>query len=157
LAFPGPPDRMLGRVTASKVDKKDRIVPCQSRKLVVKVKTWIEDEDGQMVFGPGRISILEAVDRGGSILAAAKELGMSYRAVWGKIKTSEECLGQPLVRKHIGGPHGGGSELTGFGKALVECFRQLQTVTRTTSDALFRGLFMDRMGGRLGDSSDDRK
>ncbi len=132
-------------------------MPRPSRKLIVKVKIWIEDEDGQMVFGTGRMRILEAVDRNGSILAAAKELGMSYRAVWGKIKASEESLGQPLMRKHSGGPHGGGSELTGFGKALVESFRQLHTVTRTTSDALFRGLFMDRMAARFVDSSDGRK
>ncbi len=112
-----------------------------SRKLIVKVKVWIEDKDGQTVFGTGRMRILEAVDRNGSILAAAKELGMGYRAVWGKIKTSEERLGQPLVRKHIGGHHGGGSELTAFGKTLVARFRQFQEVTKTTSDALFRGLF----------------
>jgi molybdate transport system regulatory protein len=112
-----------------------------SKKLTVKVKAWIEDEDGQMVFGIGRMRILEAVDRSGSIQAAAKELGMSYRAVWGKIKTSEERLGKPLVTKHIGGLHGGGSELTAFGKTLVARFQQFQDVTKTTSDALFRGLF----------------
>jgi molybdate transport system regulatory protein len=133
------------------------MVSRQSRKLVVKVKTWVEDENGQMIFGPGRMRILEAVGRNGSILAAAKELGMSYRAVWGKIKASEESLGQPLVTKHIGGPHGGGSELTPFGQALVDSFRQLQTVTRMTSDALFRGLFIDRLGDRFVDASDDRQ
>ena len=117
-------------------------MPSQSRKLTLKVKVWIEDEDGQMVFGTGRMRILEAVDQGGSIQAAARELGMSYRAVWGKIKASEERLGQPLVTKHIGGPHGGGSELTPLGKALVSSFRHFREVTKTTSDALFRGLFI---------------
>lgn len=76
----------------------------ESKELKVKVKIWIEDENGKMVFGTGRMRILEAVHQNGSILAAAKELGMSYRAVWGKIKASEERLGQPLVRKHMGGP-----------------------------------------------------
>jgi molybdate transport system regulatory protein len=128
---------------------------CQSRKLVIKVKTWVEDEAGEMVFGPGRMRILDAVGRRGSILAAAKELGMSYRAVWGKIKASEECLGRALVKKHIGGPHGGGSELTEFGKALTENFRQLQMVIRESSDALFRGFFMDGMDERFVDSSGD--
>ncbi len=131
-------------------------MPPQSKKLMVKVKVWIEDEDGKMVFGTGRMRILEAVDRGGSIQAAAKELGMSYRAVWGKIKVTEERLGQPLMMKHIGGSHGGGSELTPFGKALVDRFRHLLQVTKTTSDALFQGLFIPGVAEPAGESSDDR-
>ncbi len=132
-------------------------MPSESKQLKVRVKIWIEDEDGKMVFGTGRMRILEAVDRGGSILAAAKELGMSYRAVWGKIKASEERLGQPLVRKHMGGPHGGGSELTALGKALLESFGQLLKVTKTTSDALFQGLFITEITDRAVHLFEDRK
>jgi len=55
-------------------------------------KIWIEDEDGHVVFGEGRYRILEAVDRLQSLQAAAGELKMSYRALWGRIKASEERL-----------------------------------------------------------------
>lgn len=50
--------------------------------LAVKSKIWIEDESGQVVFGAGRLYILQSVLRTGSIHAAAQELHMSYRAVW---------------------------------------------------------------------------
>jgi molybdate transport system regulatory protein len=117
----------------------------KSRKLVVKSKIWIEDEQGDVVFGSGRLHILSAVERHGSILAAAKELRMSYRAVWGKIKATEERLRQPLLTKRTGGVRGGGSELTPFAQALLERFRHLENLIRTTSDTLFQGVFMDAL------------
>ncbi|MCU0574638.1 MAG: LysR family transcriptional regulator [Syntrophobacteraceae bacterium] len=112
-------------------------------KLTVRSKIWVEDEHGDVVFGSGRLHILNAVEEHGSILAAAKALGMSYRAVWGKIKATEDRLGQPLLTKRTGGAHGGGSELTPFARALIERFRHLDTLVRTTSDTLFEGVFMD--------------
>jgi len=76
--------------------------------FALKIKIWIEDEKGSVVFGAGRLRILQAVDRLGSLQAAAKELNMSYRAVWGKIRTTEDALGQPLVTRRAGGSRGGG-------------------------------------------------
>jgi molybdate transport system regulatory protein len=118
------------------------------RGLTVKSKIWIEDEHGKVVFGTGRLQILNAVEKHGSILSAAKELGMSYRAVWGKIKATEQRLGQPLLMKRAGGAHGGGSELTVFGRALVEHFRRLEDMTKTTADALFRGVFVEPLAAK---------
>jgi molybdate transport system regulatory protein len=115
----------------------------KTRKLAVKSKIWIEDEKGDVVFGSGRLRILSAIEEHGSILAAAKELRMSYRAVWGKIKATEERLGQPLLTKRAGGVRGGGSELTPLGRALVERFRKLQTLTETAANDLFEDLFVD--------------
>ncbi|GLI34172.1 MAG: LysR family transcriptional regulator [Deltaproteobacteria bacterium] len=113
------------------------------KKLVVRSKIWIEDENGDVVFGSGRLRILNAVEEHGSILAASKQLNMSYRAVWGKIKATEERLGQPLLSRKAGGARGGGSELTPLGKALVERFRQLQKLTETAADNLFQDIFID--------------
>jgi molybdate transport system regulatory protein len=113
--------------------------------LVIKSKIWIEDHQGNVVFGTGRLLILSAVAKHGSILAAAKELGMSYRAVWGKLKATEDRLGQPLLTKRTGGFHGGGSELTPFGKALLDHFRHLEALTRTSADTLFRGFFIEAL------------
>jgi len=112
--------------------------------FALKIKIWIEDEKGSVVFGAGRPRILQAVDRLGSLQAAAKELSMSYRAVWGKIKATEDSLGQPLVARRAGGTRGGGSELTPLGKALVERFQRLQTLTETAADDLFQGVFTER-------------
>lgn len=110
-------------------------------KLAVKSKIWIEDEEGNVVFGAGRLRIMNAVEEHGSILGAAKALGMSYRAVWGKIKATEERLGQPILQKQTGGVHGGGSTLTPFGRTLIKRFGELEDLTRSSADTLFHGVF----------------
>ena len=97
-------------------------MPRKSQKLLIKSKVWIEDEKGSMVFGLGRLKILNAIEEHGSILAASKSLNMSYRAAWGKIKATEDRLGKPLLTRQVGGASGGGSELTAFAKALVKKF-----------------------------------
>ena len=74
--------------------------------LSVRSKIWVADDAGAVVFGLGRLKILTAIQRNGSIQAAAKELGMSYRAVWGRIKATQERLGQPLLLRNIGGESG---------------------------------------------------
>jgi molybdate transport system regulatory protein len=109
----------------------------QPAKLVIRSKIWIENGDGGLIFGSGRLRILDAVERHGSILAAAKELHMSYRAVWGKIKATEERLGALLLARQVGGAQGGGSDLTPLGKDLVERFRRLQSLTQHAADTLF--------------------
>jgi molybdate transport system regulatory protein len=111
------------------------------RKLAIKSKTWIEDESGEVVFGAGRLRILELVARYGSIHAAAKELRMSYRAVWGKIKATEDRLGQPLVKRKSDGTRRGGSELTPFAGNIMERFRQLQILVEKEADDLFEHAF----------------
>jgi len=111
--------------------------------LVIRSKIWIEDQEGKVVFGSGRLKILDAVERHGSILAASKEMNMSYRAVWGKIQATEARLGQPLLYRKAGGARGGGSQLTPLGKTLVERFRQLQKLTETTANGLFQDLFVE--------------
>lgn len=113
----------------------------ESRKLIVKSKIWVEDENGDVVFGSGRLRILKAIEEHGSILSAAKALGMSYRAVWGKITATEERMGQPLLMKRTGGTHGGGSALTPFAKTLLDRFQELEDLSKSTADALFRGVF----------------
>jgi molybdate transport system regulatory protein len=115
--------------------------PVNQRKLAVRSKTWIEDESGEVVFGAGRLRILELVARYGSIHAAAKELRMSYRAVWGKIKATEDRLGQPLVRRKPGGTRRGGSELTPFAENIMDRFRQLQDLVEKEADDLFLNAF----------------
>lgn len=115
-------------------------------KLNIKSKIWIEDEAGKVVFGSGRLRILNAVEEHGSILAAAKALGMSYRAVWGKIKATEDRLGQQLMTRKVGGASGGGSELTPLGRILVERFRRLQRMSESAADELFRDLFVQGLG-----------
>jgi molybdate transport system regulatory protein len=139
---------MLGRVLARQFafEREDGVaMTSKPGDLTIKSKIWIEDGSGKMVFGSGRLVILLAVQRHGSLHAAAKELGMSYRAVWGKLKATEERLGQPLLTKRTGGSRGGGSELTPFAETLLERFQQLDSLTRATADTLFQGVFVKPM------------
>ncbi len=108
----------------------------------IRSKTWIVDKSGKMVFGRGRLKIFEAVERNGSILAAAKELKMSYRGVWERIRTSEERLGQPLLIKNIGGRSGGGSRLTPFAENIMALFREFQKNVKTDADRQFEETFL---------------
>ena len=84
--------------------------------------------------------MLDAIERNGSIQAAAKELGMSYRAVWGRIKATEDRLGEPLLYRNIGGRKGGGSELTPFALELMDRFRKLHQLVANEADNLFEEL-----------------
>ncbi len=111
--------------------------------LRIKSKVWVEHEDGGLIFGEGRLEILEIVDRLGSLLKAAKELKMSYRAVWGKIKATEERLGMKLVESKAGGPKGGGSKLTPVAKELLKRYRELEKRQVEVIDQLFEEVFRD--------------
>ena len=108
----------------------------------IHAKVWIEDADGQVVFGEGRCRILEAVDRLRSLQAAAVELKMSYRALWGRIKASEERLGRPLVTRA-----GRGSELTPYARELLRRYRELQDQIHHESDRVFAHLQVSEAGG----------
>ena len=120
----------------SGIDTKS-IMPKKVNQFHIRAKVWIEDDNSRVVFGLGRARILETIQQVGSITAAAKELKMSYRAVWGKIKTTEECLGQPLLIRNVGGALGGGSQLTTFAKTILKQFRQLHRSVRKQSDKTF--------------------
>jgi molybdate transport system regulatory protein len=109
----------------------------------VKSKVWLEDNQGRIIFGLGRMRILKAIEKCGSLNAAAKELKMSYRAVWGKIKVTEEALGKPLLIKSQGGSAGGGSTLTAYAYILMDRYRSLSRVIDDKADDLFETGFLD--------------
>ncbi len=96
----------------------DRVTP--------RAKLWLE-VNRQYVFGLGISEILKAIQHTGSIKAAAREVGKSYRHVWDKIKRAEQALGVPLVRTQVGGKDARRSELSALALDLVrdfETFRQ---------------------------------
>jgi molybdate transport system regulatory protein len=90
-----------------------------------RAKIWFE-VNGQYAFGRGISDILKAVDRSGSIKAAADELGKSYRYVWAKIKATERSLGESLVRTQVGGKDARRSDLTDLARRLVADFDALR-------------------------------
>jgi molybdate transport system regulatory protein len=90
-------------------------------------KLWMVNQQGEAVFGSGIAELIEEIDAHRSVLEAAKHMGMSYRYALHRLTTAEERLGQPLVKRLRGGAKGGGSsEVTEFGRSLVERFRNAQ-------------------------------
>ncbi len=91
-----------------------------------KIKLWLESRKGPLV-GEGRIELLRAVEREGSLRRAARKLGMSYRYAWGIIKTLEKVLGARIVAATRGGKEKGGMRLTKVGRKILEEFERLKT------------------------------
>lgn len=87
-------------------------------------RMWIK-RSGRTVLGPGRVELLEEIDRRHSIRAAAAEMGMSYRRAWALVRAMNEAAGETLVELATGGRGGGGAALTPFGREAVALYRSL--------------------------------
>jgi molybdate transport system regulatory protein len=80
---------------------------------------------GELRLGPGKADLLEAVDRTGSISAAARAMGMSYARAWRLLSELNGGFG-PVVETRRGGGEGGGAALTDKGRAVLDAYRGLQ-------------------------------
>lgn len=101
--------------------------------MKLRLKIWLESDDGEPIMGDGRLAVLRAVERTGSLSAAARELGMSYRSLWGKVRTMEKRLGLPLVSGSAGGAEHGGATLSDDAKRLIA---QYDLFTASAHDAV---------------------
>ena len=84
------------------------------------------DFDQDRAIGPGKVKLLELIDDLGSIAAAGRRMGMSYRRAWLLIDSLNRCFREPVVASQVGGPHGGGASLTEFGHAVVRHYRAVE-------------------------------
>ena len=112
--------------------------------MKVRTKIWIEDDRGKVVFGGGREHILAAIDRLGSMNKAAKELKMSYRGLWGRIKSTEDRIGAKLLITRPGGGKGSGSILTPMGKRFLKNHKLLEDRVHQRADQEFDKIFRDK-------------
>ena len=79
-----------------------------------------------IAMGPGKAALLDAIESTGSISAAARELGMSYRRAWVLVDTMNTCFVAPLVETLTGGTQGGGAQVTDFGKDVLRRYRSME-------------------------------
>jgi molybdate transport system regulatory protein len=77
-------------------------------------------------LGPGKIRLLEAIEKTGSISQAGLKLGMSYSRAWLLVDDMNNCFRDPVIEAQPGGAHGGGAPLTSFGQKLVERYRAIE-------------------------------
>lgn len=101
------------------------------QRLDLKVRLMLGDE---IAMGPGKADLLEAIEREGSISAAARALGMSYRRAWLLVETMNRCFSQPLVQALAGGRQGGGAQLSDEGHQVLQRYRQLQARLRAVAE-----------------------
>jgi molybdate transport system regulatory protein len=100
-----------------------------------------------IAIGPGKAALLEAIAETGSIAAAGRRMGMSYRRAWLLVKTMNACFREPLVDAVKGGPHGGGAQLTKTGRFVLERYRTMESRAAEAVAAEmreFRALLVDR-------------
>lgn len=82
---------------------------------------------GWGAIGPGKIRLLELIDRHGSISAAGRAMGMSYRRAWLLIDSLNRRFRKPLVTTERGGGQGGGAVLTASGRQVIRHYRDIET------------------------------
>lgn len=81
-------------------------------------------------LGPGRADLLEGIAETGSIAAAGKRMGMSYKRAWSLVQALNDGFGSPLVETNRGGAAQGGAALTGDGAFVLARYRAMQEATR---------------------------
>ncbi|RLI94438.1 MAG: molybdenum-binding protein [Candidatus Altiarchaeales archaeon] len=108
--------------------------------MKVRTKIWVE-RDNKPLFGDGKIALLDAIERFGSIKKTAREFGMSYLHAQKKIKTLEKRLDIKLIETTIGGKGGGGSHLTEEGKRLVRDYKRFREGIESMVQKRFNEVF----------------
>jgi len=78
-----------------------------------------------VALGPGKADLLEAIAATGSIVAAAKQMGMSYRRAWLLVETMNQCFCGPLVATSKGGKGGGGAQLSTLGQRVLALYHTM--------------------------------
>jgi molybdate transport system regulatory protein len=100
-----------------------------------------------IAVGPGKAALLEAIGETGSIAAAGRRMGMSYRRAWFLVKTMNACFREPLVDAAKGGLHGGGAQLTATGREVLKRYRAMEAHASKAVAAelrVFKKLLVDR-------------
>ncbi len=115
-------------------------------RLFVKTKTWIENQDNDLLFGKGKTEILELIKEHGSISKAAEKLGMSYKKAWTHIQILQKNMDDVLVETHKGRGELGGTSLTPKALETIDKYKQLKAEIEEFANARFHELFLKNRG-----------
>lgn len=103
------------------------------------------------MMGPGKAELLERIGRTGSIAAAGREMGMSYKRAWMLIETLNAMFRAPVVESTRGGPGGGGAVLTVTGQQVLALYRAFEARVAEAGAGT-----LAEMQSLLGDMSDGK-
>ena len=96
------------------------------------------DDEGRL--GPGKVTLLEQIEREGSISAAGRAMRMSYKRAWQLVDDMNRSFEPALVETSKGGGRGGGARLTRSGAAVLAAYRRMEAKTRRSCAAELRAL-----------------
>jgi molybdate transport system regulatory protein len=82
--------------------------------------------DDAVAIGPGKAELLEGIAATGSIAAAGRRMGMSYKRAWLLVEEMNAMFAEPLVDAAKGGAGGGGAMLTSLGQRVLTAYRGLE-------------------------------
>ena len=85
-----------------------------------------------IALGPGKAELLQRIGETGSISAAARQMGMSYRRAWLLVDTMNQCFAAPLVEAAPGGSGGGGARITAEGEKVLALYRRIEEQSRAS-------------------------
>ncbi len=134
-------DNELERISPTQENNSSTPLP----KLKLSLRLVHGDE---IAMGPGKADLLTAIAKTGSISAAGKSMGMSYRRAWMLVDVMNRCFKSPLVETAKGGSHGGGAWLSPLGKAVLANYQIIDAATKQVAQAHL-GLFEDCMAEEI--------
>lgn len=114
--------------------------------LTPRTNVWLE-ANGEVALSRWRVELLQAIDRAGSISAAAEAMNIQYRLAWQRIHEMEERLGVALLHTTTGGAGGGGSTLTPTARELVARFLAMAEAVDVYAGEQGRRHFESQIGG----------
>jgi molybdate transport system regulatory protein len=88
-----------------------------------------------VAIGPGKADLLQGILESGSIAAAGRRMGMSYKRAWYLVLTMNRCFKAPLVEASKGGSKGGGARLTDLGREVLSRYRRMEAVAAQAIEA----------------------
>ena len=99
---------------------------------------YIQLKNRKQISTDKLFSLLENIEREGSISKAASDMKISYRYAWGLINDTEKLLGKKLLDKKVGGVEGGGASLTREGREMLDHYQAIRHTVDSQLNALIK-------------------
>ena len=116
----------------------------KGKQFTLKTKIWIENSEGELLFGKGKTEVLYVISQTGSIKAASEVLDMNYKKCWNHLKILEKNFDDSLFETKPGGGKSAGTELKPKAYELMETYKQLEREIEEFSNRRFKELFLKK-------------
>ena len=116
----------------------------KGKNFILKTKIWIENSDGELLFGKGKTEVLDVISQTGSIKSASEVLDMNYKKCWSHLKILEKNFNDTLFETKPGGGKNAGTELKPKAYELMQAYKQLERDIEEFSNKRFKELFLKK-------------